>query len=269
MADISKIQLSDDTQYNLKDAVARSLLTENDTSTGDISKIQLSDNTQYNIKDAQARQDIETVTIDVKAQVNADKDLINGGDNFIDDETLDDYDDKIEEMQEAYKKFIPIQTTSGTEIQLDNSSNDKALVDIGLDGNTEQTTYTGKNLLNVDAPFPQTGGGITISKETDGKVKISGTCTSNTSLFLTTSQNIVLEAGTYTLSRGNTITSVYLIPGYKSGTFTLSETTTFNQVYIAIQDRIGQTIDDSFYPMLVKSSTLGDYEPYTGRNSFT
>lgn len=161
MADISKIQLSDDTQYNLKDAVARSLLTANDTSAGDISKIQLSDNTQYNIKDAQAREDIETITTDVKAQVNADKDLINGGDNFIDDETLDDYDDKIAEMQEAYKKFIPIQTTSGTEIQLDNSSNDKALINIGLDGNTEQDgeptpdipvevkTVTGDNTINI------------------------------------------------------------------------------------------------------------------------
>lgn len=84
---------------------------------------------------------------DVKTIVNKDKDLINSGTAFIDDETVDDYDDKIAEMQDAYKKFIPIQTTSGTEITLDNSSNDKALIDIGLEGNTEQETTTGKNKI--------------------------------------------------------------------------------------------------------------------------
>lgn len=199
MADISKIQLSDDTQYNLKDAVARSLLTENDTSTGEISKIQLSDNTQYNIKDAVARQDIETVTTDVKAQVNADKDLINGGDNFIDDETLDDYDDKIEEMQEAYKKFIPIQTASGTEIQLDNSNNDQVLVNIGLDGNIEQFTTTGKNLFFL--PSAETLNGISYTINNDGTFNLSGTATTNTTfLIYKPLSETYINAETYTLS---------------------------------------------------------------------
>lgn len=129
----------------------------------------------------------------------------------------------------------------------------------------QEIKIDGKNLLNVDMTFPQSASGLTFTRDDDGKININGTVTANASVFLTTEQDITLEAGTYTLSRGETIRSVYLIPGYRTGTFTLTEKTTFNRVYIAIQDITGQTINDSFYPMLVKGTTLGNYEPYKGK----
>jgi len=89
---------------------------------------------------------LQTSKADVKTQVNVDKDLINGGTAFIGSETVDDYDDKIKEMQEAYKKYIPIQTETGTtSITLDNTSGDKAMTSISLYGNAVQSTTTGKN----------------------------------------------------------------------------------------------------------------------------
>jgi len=208
---------------------------------------------------------------DVKTIVNKDKDLINSGTAFIDDETLDDYDDKIEEMQDAYKKFIPIQTGTGTSsVTLDNTNDDKVLTGLKLYGNTEQFTTTGKNLLNVDVSFPISAGGLVLTRDTDGKINISGKVTSQASIYFTTNQTITLPAGTYTLTRPTSLTGVYLIPGYKAGTFTLSEETTFTNVYLALFNTdIGKEVDESFYPMLVSGSSAGDYEPYTGRKSFT
>lgn len=273
MADISKIQLSDDTQYNLKDAVARSLLTENDTSTGDISKIQLSDNTQYNIKDAVARQDIETVTTDVKAQVNADKDLINGGDNFIDDETLDDYDDKIEEMQEAYKKFIPIQTASGTEIQLDNSNNDKVLVDIGLDGNTEQETTTGKNKYNKSIVSWYRNNSDTFTNTTD----ISNNRIRTSSFAITGNQTYTLSGipenisflavRTYSTEGGAQTNDATL----NGNTFTLGENATYIHLLFGGSNFTSNTntLMANANLQIEIGSSATSYEPYTGRNRFT
>lgn len=292
MADISKIQLSDDTQYNLKDAVARSLLTENDTSTGDISKIQLSDNTQYNIKDAQAREDIETITTDVKAQVNADKDLINNGTAFIDDETLDDYDDCIEDMQEAYKKFIPIQSESGTtEVTIDNTGDAKALTSVQIDGNTTQFTTTGKNLLRFDLAYlktKNTGGtwsnnvyshnGLTLTINDDNTIVVNGKSTAQETFFIN-QEAIYFPTGTYYLSgapNGSNTTYDIRIYNYNNAYGVLQEftgvqtvsLTNANQDYnLSIVVRSGQTLNNvKFYPMFATNNDT-TYEPYTGRNS--
>jgi len=144
---------------------------------------------------------------DVKTQVNIDKDLINNGTAFIDDETVDDYDDKIEEMQEAYKKFIPIQSESGTtEVTIDNTGDTKALTSIGIDGNIEQYTTTGKNLL--DESTLRQGSGADSSST--ARVFIPG--------------NYYLETGTYTVYTNlNTSTYKYAV-GIASSAFPFSGT---------------------------------------------
>lgn len=136
--------------------------------------------------------------------------------------------------------------------------------ELKLSKESSQKTTTGKQLLNVDLTFPQEGGGITLTKDDDGKINLNGTVTSQASLFITSQTSITLEPGTYTLSRPEHF-SCYLIPGYKAGTFTLDETTIFTQAYIPVQSHhIGNTYNESFYPMLVSGNTLGDYESYTG-----
>lgn len=83
---------------------------------------------------------LQSSKADVKTQVNIDKDLINNGTAFIGSETLDDYDDCIKNMQEAYKKFIPIQSESGNgEVTLDNSGDTKAITNVEIYGNATQS----------------------------------------------------------------------------------------------------------------------------------
>lgn len=217
---------------------------------------------------------------DVKTIVNKDKDLINGGTAFIDSETVDDYDDKIAEMQEAYKKFIPIQTASGTEITLDNSSNDKAIVDIGLDGNTEQFTTTGLQLLKY--PYrdtTKTQNGITFTDLGDGTIKVNGTATGNCYFYLTTTNDSYYKdmsgqtlrlVGCPSGGSNSTYRVIFCNDNWVGGIDTGSgsnfsvQDTYYNQSFIQIYS--GTTCNNLiFKPMLTKttSATINDYEPYT------
>lgn len=227
---------------------------------------------------------LQTSKADVKTQVNIDKDLINGGTAFIGNETVDNYDDKIEEMQEAYKKFIPIQTTSGTEIQLDNSSNDKVLVDIGLDGNTEQETTTGKNLLKY--PYRSTTttiNDVTFTDLGDGTIKVNGTATGNCYFYLTTTNDSYYKdmsgqtlrlVGCPSGGSNSTYRVIFCNDNWIGGIDTGSgsnfsvQDTYYNQSFIQIYS--GTTCNNLiFKPMLTKdtTATISDFEPYTGRNS--
>lgn len=229
---------------------------------------------------------LQTSKADVKTKVNIDKDIINGGTAFIGNETVDDYDDKIAEMQEAYKKFIPIQTASGTEIQLDNSSNDKALVDIGLDGNTEQTTTTGKNKL-PSVNTTRTINGITFTHNEDGTITANGTASDNALYPIaingteTGLKTVSLPAGTYRVVDGigdytNYFTqmtngsSFWLNTG-STGTTGVSPTQTLDSttdVAAFLYIRNGKTANNLiFKPMILLDSVTDlSYEPYTGRN---
>ena len=225
---------------------------------------------------------------DVKTQVNIDKDLINGGTAFIASETLDDYDDCIEEMQDAYKKFIPIQSESGTtEVTIDNTGDTKALTSIEIDGNTTQTTYTGKQLL----PFPygettKEENGITWTVNDDGSIKVKGTASNssffklynNTSskLFTNTSKTYTLQIGIKTSSImasffdyiNNSVSRFRTDSTFNNNygiTFTPSSTGEGQLFRLAVSS--GAQIDVIIYPMIIEGSyesSLQTYEPYVG-----
>lgn len=78
---------------------------------------------------------LQTSKADSKAQINIDKDIINDGIDFINNEKVDSYDEKIAEMQEAYKAFIPINTTSDTQIDAQKGG---TIIGKTIKGNTTQ-----------------------------------------------------------------------------------------------------------------------------------
>lgn len=267
MADISEIQLSDNTSYDVEDTPARTIIGVTADSENNISKIKLADNTEYNLKDTQARASIETITTDVKNQVNADKDLINDGVDFIDDETLTNYDDKIAEMQEAYKSFIPINTTSGETVQIDNSTSDKAITSIGLDGNTEQTTYTGKNLLPISAFSSTTQGGVTLTNNNDGSYTINGTASGYVGFTLFSNMNFTGN-NTYVLKEtATTGLTAYLQTGTETVSCTTHSTTDKNIKNIVIGIQSGTVLNNLTIKPYVYSGNYDSsvvYEPYVG-----
>lgn len=78
---------------------------------------------------------LQTSKADSKAQINIDKDIINDGIDFINNEKVDSYDEKIAEMQEAYKAFIPVNTTSDTQIDAPKGG---TIIGKTIKGNTTQ-----------------------------------------------------------------------------------------------------------------------------------
>lgn len=165
----------------------------------------------------------------------------------------------------------------GTNIVLENSA-EAPFSRFDLKGNTEQTTYSGKNLLNDFAtPSSNTlaNAGITATVNADGTISTSGTVT-------TTYKNIrfdlQLPAGTYWFggcpSGGSVDTYSFCVQPAGSGvifdtgsggTFTLSE-----EKWVAVYPvRLGGDTDYSmnglvFKPMLTAGSTATTYEPYVG-----
>jgi hypothetical protein len=124
----------------------------------------------------------------------------------------------------------------------------------------------GKNLLQVEN-VSETINGITFTVNEDKSVTLSGTATAITWLILNSS--ITLEAGTYTMSSGNTSNTIrmycgalggYTINGVITKTLTSSQTSD-----ISINIPNGTVIDTpiTIYPMVEKGSTATDYEPYT------
>ena len=150
---------------------------------------------------------LQTSKADTKEQVNIDKDYINAGIDFIGSETVDDYDEKIQEMQEAYKAFIPVNTTSDTQIDAPKGG---IIIGKALKGNTSQSgtptpsasvavenatglqkiKVTKKNLFDVST---------LVNKSYNGASSSTRVCNS---------QAIYLTPGTYTFST-NINTSTY------------------------------------------------------------
>lgn len=125
----------------------------------------------------------------------------------------------------------------------------------------------GKNLIyNKNGTQSGTYGGVTYTFNEDGSVKVKGTATSNYNFYLMSGNNsLVLEPGTYTLSGG--ISNRAWIRAYDGTTyqettsnniktFTVTQKSTFT---ISLRIQNGQTVDDTFYPMLEKGNSKTNY----------
>lgn len=153
-----------------------------------------------------------------------------------------------------------------------------------LKGNTEQDTYTGKNLMKY--PYKDTTvtrNGITFTDNGDGTVTANGTASTEALFWITndiwsySTNNIVIPAGTYTISKtGRDKVHIYVtVYGKTQGqigtfnsstsdaTFTTTEEASLT-IRLSIKD-VGATISNFvFRPQIENGSTSTAYEPYVG-----
>lgn len=169
---------------------------------------------------------------------------------------------------------------TGTNITLAGTMEGGAIESVELNGDTTQTTYSGKNLLNITkGTFTQNG--ITFTQNPDGSVTMNGTSTGNAYYEMNNtaaSQTTITSGVRYTLSIGNVTlpsgkvivqlrkvnpNTIYCAVSDKSVSFTAPETTT-TFTYIGVYGS-GVTLNNvTIYPMLEVGSSMTSFEPYVG-----
>lgn len=177
-------------------------------------------------------------------------------------------------------------TASGKDIELADAS-EGDLIDWAIKGDTEQASYTGKNLLRVlESSFNATKNGVTASYNTnDGTITLNGTCTADNTVFyfMPTSESIHLD-GKYILSvfyvsgsisnqTNETIVQVQInnytssIKNRLQNQNTSVTATKTNQDFNRNNIRIDNGVVLNNYKIKVQleqGSTATDFEPYVG-----
>lgn len=149
-----------------------------------------------------------------------------------------------------------------------------------VDGNIEQTTYTGKNLIYIDPNFSY---GITTTyNSATGAINISGTSTNSTTgsngwANISQRTPISLPAGTYTLTRSisrayrtavrlyhadNTYTQIICRPNITTRTETIPQDVV--EYYVFCDSLPDTPINDTFTLQLEQGSSATSFEPYVG-----
>ena len=147
-------------------------------------------------------------------------------------------DDKIYPIFNEYDSNIK----SGNNITLENDINNNP-IDIQIDGNTEQTTYTGKNVIPLKQ-YNYTNKGVTVTTDIEtGIITINGTCEEDNTAYVIYDDFILNGSYTFNL--------IYL-----SGT--ISNTTNTTRLHIADKDWGNQ-----FYLPFVNSNN------YTSRKNIS
>lgn len=179
-------------------------------------------------------------------------------------------------LNDIYDK-LPKVSGNGSNFTLKNAQNGKLDL-FEMEGNTEQTTYTGKN-LNV---YPYNGytvsNGMTFSANTDGTVLINGQNNNNgnSAFYFFRNAEFIIPAGTtyYIIPPSNTSimytmydgSHYYEFTSNNNYSITFNEQTTITLFYVQI--RKGNTTvftNEKVYPMLSTIPvTTNDYEPYVG-----
>lgn len=164
-------------------------------------------------------------------------------------------------------------SASGSHISLDNTAETK-FSNFSIYGNSEQDSYSGKNLLSV-VERVGVSNGIT-STMFEGEIHSVGTITSTWSIISGYGE-VDLPAGEYTFSlrtpiscgfgihfvyEDNTAYEPTMGSGQVKKTITLSKRAT--RVYLIITSTNNTKIDARICAMLEAGSTASDYEPYTG-----
>ena len=202
------------------------------------------------------------------------KEVVNQDFEKIQDETLTYYPEKIAEVIEEYKKYIPEKTVSGTEINISDAA--PLAGKLAVKGNTEQKSLTGKNLLDYTNIYEGAQQGIKTTLA-NNELSFKGTTTAAYANIL---QSIAkeLEAKTYTLSinqavdydvrlriyyDGGTYTNHSIPKGSTSVTFTTTSVGIKHYIYLA-NFSAGLAIDDTITIKLEEGSTATDFEEYCG-----
>lgn len=153
---------------------------------------------------------------------------------------------------------------------------DAPVVNLEVDGASEQVATTGAQLLDLKAKKgSQVQNGITLTINADGSVAVNGTATSDTTFILSSNGHIPLEVGKNYAMRGygtsfdnNFFWQAWVKdPGgsYKDtgagATFLYTKESEFN---FSVLVKSGKTVNATFWPMLNKGSAALPWEPYTG-----
>ena len=185
-----------------------------------------------------------------------------------------EYDDHIEDLDNIVSKNI----VSGESVSIDDALAYKVF-GAKIDGNAEQTTTTGKNLLKYQPTYipgySKTENGVTFTVNDDYSITINGTNNgSNSSINI--ANGLILQPGTYISNLNGTGWKITMYNGSQYIDYNVARTleteTTFSQVYIE-PTSLNKTYDNlTLYPMLVaRSESPGNsedvYEPYTGGES--
>lgn len=183
---------------------------------------------------------------------------------------------KVSSVEQSVENITKIEgTAEGKNIYIDDASAEP-LIDIMLEGESQQATRSGKNLLDNTATT-KISNGITFTVNSDGTVLVDGTndTSANSSLVI---NRYDLSPGTYILNgcpsggASNTYrlaiqeTGSYSILGSidignGSGEFTIDTTT---NVQIAIFIQKGLTINNLLFKPMLREATIADdtYEQY-------
>ena len=163
--------------------------------------------------------------------------------------------------------------STGENLTLNNTEASSLKMD--LKGNTSQASYTGKNLLNVDRNTT-TQNGLVFTINEDKTILVTGTFSSTTYFNLHSGKYPIEANTTYTLGgtvsssarlrirlfdSNQTQTREQYLQSTSGYTFTTANNEAYYDVFIVMYALSSPVL---FKPMLVKGSTLGDYEPYVG-----
>lgn len=166
-------------------------------------------------------------------------------------------------------------SASGTEVVVQDAAEMESVLRVS--GNSEQDSRSGKNILpQENFATAQTINGVTFTPNADGSVKINGTATASTNLYLTYKLLDKLITGkTYISSIGETGAGLRLIvEEAKGGSWVASISnnqnapwafnglTTGDKVRVAINVPNGTTVSTTIYPQIEEGSTATSYEPY-------
>ena len=200
--------------------------------------------------------------------------------SLIGDTELDKNIENISSALDDLYNDLPKVTGSGTSITLDDTR--KGRLESTLSGNTSQTTYSGKNLLDTSFITGKTLTGLTITN-TNGLIKITGTATEGTNLYYAIDNSVLgLQVGeTYTLSAIGTLTGLSNLGFKKTGTdrfvvdynrgdtsktLTVTESSLdYNQFSFWVPS--GNVVNASFYLQLESGSSATSYEPFVGKTT--
>ena len=237
------------------------------------------------------------------------KDAINLTGANITDDTFRSYPDKLKQAyvdiinngtDELYSNFPKVSQT-GEEIALNGTYN--APMGIELKGNTEQTTYTGKNLFHDLSSTKSEVRGVSVTNNNDGSITINGTYdkTGNLNIFLTesnqetsgyTNNMTLLKANTqYSISAtlingtmSNTNLNLYVSSrttddytfawnykqiSYSNGKWSITFTTDSSDIYLgglrfSFISSMSEEFNNAKFVIQVEQGTATDYEPYVG-----
>ena len=200
------------------------------------------------------------------------------------DELLEEKDEQIEELQSEVDSLstifnaFPTESGEGESLTLDDTAEVK-FKKFDLKGNTSQTTYSGKNLLPNNG-ITETKNGITFTKNEDNTITLNGTATADTyaNVWYSETNNLINDTNqVYTMSIGLSNSNVGLAiferinNNWSNIKYAYAETSTYTpsgnqtgQLFRVIVKNGAVLNNVIVKPMLVKGTTVGEYEPYVG-----